>query len=299
MSILGPARRFAVTACIFSALAIAAVLGVAAADEAAIPFTLTDHNNIAVRALLNRTDPLTLMLHTAASDLTLTEEAVARLRSVKFGGTSSQQSWGGRGDSRFATKNRLEIGPLARDGVVVWEDKNSGQQTDGKFGLDFFKAPVVELDYDHSRIVAHDRLPAKAARYARMKLENSDGELFLTASCVIAGETYATKFLIHSGYAGSVLLDDAFAARSGIGGKIEITGETALKDSFDHTIKVKKGILPKFKIGPFALNRVNVGFFEGTLGQQKLSVIGGEVLKEFNLIIDKEHNDLYLERRHH
>lgn len=266
------------------------------ADEIVVPFTLTAQDNIAVSAVLNRTDALTLMLHTAASDVTLTEEAVKRARSLTFDGSASTQSWGGASDARVATKNMIEIGPLSRSDVTVREDKNSGQGTDGKFGLDFF-GPVVEIDYDRSRIAAHDRPPAKAVRYARLKVENDNGAFFATASCLIAGRAYTTTFLIHSGYSGGILLDDAFAAASGIDAKIAITKETVLKDSFDNAITVKSGVLPAFAIAGLTVADVPVGFFAGNLGQQKISVMGAAVLKRFNLIVDKADNAIYLQLR--
>ena len=42
-----------------------------------IPFQLTEHNNLSVPAILNDQDTLQLMLHTAASGLTVITEAVS------------------------------------------------------------------------------------------------------------------------------------------------------------------------------------------------------------------------------
>ncbi len=48
-----------------------------------IPFTLTSRNNIIVKATLNHADTLALMFHTAASFMTLTEEAVKKTKTLK------------------------------------------------------------------------------------------------------------------------------------------------------------------------------------------------------------------------
>ena len=123
--------------------------------EIAIPFTLTSHNNIVISALLNGTDTLNLMLHTAARDVTLTEEAVRKAKSIKFTNTTKVQSWGGESDSRYSKGNQLQLGPLQRKNLNIWEDKNSGHDTDGKFGLDFFENRIVEIDFDQHRIGLH------------------------------------------------------------------------------------------------------------------------------------------------
>lgn len=266
------------------------------AESVMIPFTLTVHNNIVVSALLNEADPLKLMLHTATADVRLTEEAVRKLKSIGFTNSAKVKSWGGEANSRFSKGNQLQIGALTRKDIVVWEDKNSGHDTDGKFGLDFFENQIVEIDLDQQQITLHQRLPHKAAKYERLKLENQHGNLFVQGSCLIEGKAYAHQYLLHSGYSGGLLLDDTFAANAGVDGKIKITEESSLKDSFGNTIKVKKGIVPVFLLGSAKLSDVPAGFFAGTIGTQKMSVLGGEILKQFNLIFDIANNDLYLMR---
>ncbi|MBL8189593.1 MAG: hypothetical protein JNK38_16400 [Acidobacteria bacterium] len=265
--------------------------------ESVIPFTLTAHNNIVVSAKLNGTDTLKLMLHTATADVRLTEDAVRKLKSISFTNSTKVKSWGGESDSRFSKENRLQIGALQRKDITVWEDKNSGHDTDGKFGLDFFQNQIVEIDFDHGHIALHKTLPRKAETYERLKLETQHGDLMVEGSCLIEGKSYTNKFLLHSGYSGGILLDDAFAATAGVDGKIKITEESSLKDSFGNTIKVKKGIMPVFLLGSAKLSNVPTGFFSGAIGAQKLSVLGSEILKQFNLIFDIAHNDLYLAPR--
>lgn len=267
-------------------------------SEVSIPFTLTAHNNLVVSAVLNDTDTLNLMLHTAASDVTLTEDAVRKSKSIKFTGTNKVKSWGGEADSRFSQGNQVQIGELRRNNINIWEDKNSGHDTDGKFGLDFFQHRIVEIDFDHGRISLHEKLPSKVEKYKRLKIENQNGQLLVQGSCLIEGKTYTNKFLIHSGYSGGILLDDAFAANAGVDGKIKITDESSLKDSFGNTIKVKKGILPVFVLGSAKISNVPAGFFAGATGTQKMSVIGTEILRQFNLIFDIAKNDLYIVPRH-
>ncbi len=263
-----------------------------------IPFTLTDQNNLVVSVVLNDTETLNLMLHTAASDVTLTEDAVRKTKSIKFTETSKMKSWGGESDSRFSKGNQVRIGQLQRNNITVWENKNSGKDTDGKFGLDLFHNRIVEIDFDQRRIVLHEKLPRKAGKYERLKIENQNGQLLALGSCLIEGKSYSNKFLLHSGYSGGILLDDAFAANAGVDGKIPIIEESSLKDSFGNTIKVKKGILPEFALGKARISNVPTGFFAGAIGAQKMSVLGGEVLKQFNLIFDIANSDLYMAPRH-
>lgn len=266
-------------------------------ETVSIPFTLSKQNSIVVEVQINDSHLLNLMLHTASSDVTLTEDTVRKLGDITLGNDVRIQSWGGTSDSHYSTGNRVRIGPLTRDNVTLWENKNSGEGTDGKFGLDFFGDSVVEINYDDGRIVVHDRLPGKARDYETLDLDTEDGELFVRGVCLFGEDNRENRFLIHSGYAGGLLLDDAFAASSGIGGKITITETSSLTDSFGHVIKVQKGVMPGFSLGHLRLSDVPVGFFSGDIGRQKQSVLGGEILKQFNLIFDIGHKKLYIKRR--
>jgi hypothetical protein len=71
-------------------------------------------------------------------------------------------------------------------------------------------------------------------------------------------------------------------------------GEKELKDSYGNIIKTQKAILPAFKIGNTTLSHVPVGFFAGAIGRQKMSIIGGDILKRFNIIIDAQREYIYL-----
>ncbi|MFT3825175.1 MAG: aspartyl protease family protein [Chitinophagaceae bacterium] len=260
-----------------------------------IPFQLTKYNNLSVQAVLNNKDTVNLMFHTAASSLTLTEEATKKITSLKFEGTDTVKSWGGAdNESRFSKSNTLQIGDLSWENIAIWENKNSGPLTDGKFGPDLFENKVVEIDFDKKVIIVHAALPAKAKKYEKLKLTHESDLLFVEAECSIDKSTYKNKFLLHSGYSGAILVDDKFAAETKMGDQLKIVDVKELKDSYGNVLKTKKAILPAFRIGNEKLTNTSVGFFEGAIGRQKISIIGGDILKRFNIIIDAQREYIYL-----
>jgi Aspartyl protease len=261
-----------------------------------IPFQLTEYNNLSVRAILNGKDTVNLMFHLAANAVALTEESVKKLKSLRFDATTdSIKSWGGQANSsRLSNSNTLQIGALTWEHVPIWEDENSGQHTDGKFGIDLFENKVIAIDFDKSIIEISTSLPVKAKTYEQLGLIFENDMMFLEADCEADKAVFKNKFLIHSGYAGDVLFDDKFANDNKLGDKLQIIGEKALKDSYGNILKTKKAILPVLKIGKVKLTNVPAGFFEGALGIQKMSIIGGDLLKRFNMIIDAERKYIYL-----
>lgn len=259
-----------------------------------IPFQLTSYNNMAIQAILNEKDTVQLMFHTAADALSLTEETTAKLRSLHWSGADSVQSWGGsENTSRSSKSNTLQIGALKWENVPIWENKNSGQQTDGKFGINLFEHKVIEIDFEKSIMVISTQLPKKVKRYEQAKLTLEHGYMLFEATAQLAGQAIKHPFLIHSGYSGSLLFDDGFVAANKIGEKLQVIDEKQLKDSFGNILKTKKAILPSLSIGKQKLVNVPVGFFEGALGRQKMSIVGGDILKRFNIIIDAQRTYVY------
>jgi len=84
-------------------------------------------------------------------------------------------------------------------------------------------------------------------------------------------------------------------AASKIGAELLIVDEKELTDSYGNVLKTKKAILPIFKIGAKEFEAIPVGFFEGSIARQKMSVLGGDVLKRFNLIFDMENAFVYVQ----
>jgi hypothetical protein len=261
-----------------------------------IPFQLTTYNNLSIQAILNRVDTVQLMFHTAANALTLTEETVKQLKSIHFVATTdSVKSWGGQANSsRYSPNNQIQIGGLSWDNQAIWENQLSGQYTQGKFGMDLFKNWVVEIDFDQSVILLHKDLPSKIKGFQKSKLYTKDEMFFIEAACSIQDSVILERFLIHSGYAGALLINDQFAQLHQLGKQLPIVGEKKLKDSFGNTVISKQASLPLFTIAEKNLSNVAVGFFEGSLGRQPYSIIGGDLLKQFNIVIDAQRQFIYL-----
>ena len=261
-----------------------------------IPFVLTKYNNIVIQSILNETDTLNLMFHTAAGDVGLTETTTARLKSLNASGTDTVKTWGGESTARYSKGNDLSIGNFKQEGLTIWEGKRSGHGTDGKFGPNFFEGKIIEINFDESVLILHDALPEMASRYKKHDLIIKDGLMFLEIDSKIDKATYTNEFLIHSGYSGAILYDDDFSNEHKLGEQLTIVSESELKDSYGNVLKTKKAILPKLAIGKTKFKDIPVGFFEGTIGRQRMSVVGGNVIKRFNIIFDLQNGDIYLKK---
>ncbi|HEX6430323.1 MAG TPA: hypothetical protein VF008_21675 [Niastella sp.] len=284
--------------CIYTCVLLLSFYQVARAQEkpTVIPFELTSNNNLSVQVILNTKDTVHLMFHTAAGSVTLIEESVKKMTSLHFSGADTLKSWGGNDNTaRFSKDNTLQIGDLTWEHTPIWENKYSGPGTDGKFGPDLFKDKVIEIDFDKKVIILHTSLPAKTKHYTKLKASFDNDMLFVEGTCNTGSQNISNRFLIHSGHAGSILFDDRFVADHKLGDQLKVTDTKELKDSYGNVLKVRKAILPGFLLGNTTLSDVPVGFFEGAIGRQKMSIIGGDILKRFNIIIDAPRAFVYLQ----
>ncbi|HEY9048779.1 MAG TPA: aspartyl protease family protein, partial [Ohtaekwangia sp.] len=193
--------------------------------EYVIPFHLTDYNNLSIEAVVNGKDTVHFMFHTAANSVSLIEEAVKRTTTLHFDSTYTTSSWGGDGNtSRRSSGNVLRIGDLTWHDLEIFENKYSGQQTDGKLGIDLFQEKVIEIDFDRNIIILRESLPKKTRRYEKLKLTREQEFMFVEAECVIGDASFKNRFLIHSGYAGAILFDDKFSGDNKLGEKLKIVG---------------------------------------------------------------------------
>jgi hypothetical protein len=175
-------------------------------------------------------------------------------------------------------------------------DKLSGQGTQGKFGPNLFKDKILEINFDTKEITVHAALPKsiKQDEYQRLKITYSRGIMFIEGALKIGDKTYPNQFMIHSGYGSTVLLDDQFSSENKIGEQLETISESELRDSYGNVLKTKKAMLPTFMLGEFEFNDIPISFFEGSIGRQQTSVLGSEILKRFNIILDQEKGFIYL-----
>ena len=182
------------------------------------------------------------------------------------------------------------------DHVPIWESKHSGTTSDGKFGINLFEGKIVELDFEHQYLVIHSSLPKAIDAYDELALVSEHGLMFLEGICLIKGEAYPNRFLVHTGYSGSILLDDAFVETHRIGEHLEVIKESVLKDSYGNELKTIHAILPAFQLNETQFVDVPIGFFYGSINRQKMSVIGGNMLKRFNIIFDLGEEKVYLKQ---
>lgn len=263
--------------------------------EHSIPFALTKHNNITIKALLNERDQVNLMFHLAVGSVSLTRQATRRLSSVKFDQAASITSWGGQKQpTRYSSSNTLQIRRQRWDTLAITEDEYSGHETDGKFGPHLFDGKVFELNFDTNRLLVHSALPKTTRQYTRFDIRLQNGTMFIESKTQVGDKLIPHQFMVHTGFGGTVLFDDKFAAAQELAKRLDVIGGRELKDSMGNILKTSKVMVPSMAFGDFQLQNVPAEIFPGALGRQKLSVVGTDILKRFNIIFDIGNGQIFM-----
>jgi len=263
-------------------------------ESTTIPFKLSEHNNIIIEGIFNGQDTADLMFHTAANDISIITEAAENMNTINWGKSEAVKSWGGDGESKMSNNNSLQIGSYQWDSLMVWESTLSAHYTDGKFGPNLFKGKNIEVDFNSKELKIHEFLNPVTEAYQKIPLEFDNGFMFIEGSSLLGKNNLKNKFLIHSGYSGSIMFDDQFANEHKLSEHITIIDEQELKDSQGNILKTKKGKLQQFTLGDIKFDSISVAFFEGAIGRQKMSVLGAELLTQFNFIIDAKREYIYI-----
>jgi len=265
-----------------------------------INFNLTAHNNIAIESVLNDTDTLSLMFHTAVGSVSLTPDCTERIIKNAATKSSDAKSWSGSEAVEFIEGNKLQITELSWDSITVWLNLLSGHDTDGKFGPNLFGDRFIEINFDDELIVLHENIDSILEGFATYKIVIDEHDsMFLEGVLSVNDQGIKNEFMIHTGYGGTIILDDQFYKDNKSIQSLKVIEESDLKDSFGNVIKTKKAIVDKFQLCGMEFQDVPISYFDSELEIQNTSVLGGAMLKRFNMIFDLKEMKIHVKPNKH
>ena len=262
-----------------------------------IPFRLTKYNNILVPVIINQKDTVQLMLHTGSDYITIIEDSYKKMKSIAISDTlNNVTSWAGYSDMKMSQNNIVKFGEEEFNQIPIFIDKQSGHESDGKIGLKFFEGKYLEINFDENKLYVYDKAPSKLKKYIKLNSRYSQETLYIKAFPLIDKKPIETEFMIHTGFSGALMISDDFAKEYKLLEKFEIIGESKLSDAAGNVILSKKSILPNFELANQTFQNVPISFFDSTIKIQHKNIMGGDLIKRFNLILNPEKNILYVKK---
>ncbi|WP_291047573.1 hypothetical protein [Empedobacter sp. UBA1574] len=262
-----------------------------------IPFRLTKYNNILVPVIINQKDTVQLMLHTGSDYITIIEDSYKKMKSISISDTlNNVTSWAGYSDMKMSQSNVIKFGNEEFSKIPIFIDKQSGHESDGKIGLKFFEGKYLEINFDENKLYVYDKAPTKLKKYTKLNSRYSQETLYIKAFPFIDKKPIETEFMIHTSFSGALMISDDFAKENKLLEKFEIIGESKLNDAAGNVILSKKSILPNFELANQTFKNVPMSFFDSTIKIQHKNIMGGDLIKRFNLILNPEKDILYVKK---
>lgn len=262
-----------------------------------IPFRLTKYNNILVPVIINQKDTVQLMLHTGSDYITIIDDSYKKMKSISISDTlNNVTSWAGYSDMKMSQNNVIKLGDEEFSKIPIFIDKQSGHESDGKIGLKFFEGKYLEINFDENKLYIYDKAPSKLKKYTKLNSRYSQETLYIKAFPFIDKKPIETEFMIHTGFSGALMISDDFAKEYKLLEKFEIIGESKLSDAAGNVILSKKSILPDFELANQTFKNVPMSFFDSTIKIQHKNIMGGDLIKRFNLILNPEKDILYVKK---
>ncbi|MFN0203145.1 MAG: hypothetical protein ACKVTZ_16585 [Bacteroidia bacterium] len=264
-----------------------------------IPFCLTTYDAIHVKALVNQRDSLNLHFDLGAFDVRLTQAAILKKTQLL---AHQPDALAGKAKPNFNNMQKvssLTMGTLTLTEPAFSSTMQTAQEMDGRFGWNVFEGKIVEMDYDKNLLIVHTKLPKKAKKYAAMDLT------FLRSFPCIKGELsaknkkYEGYFIMDTGSNKAMMIDSTWAAKLAFPQDLPLLKFASFQNPRGVVFQSKIVACPQFNIQTFSMENVPTTL----LGSQnptnfEVNLLGNDVLKRFNMILDFKHDRIYLQPNH-
>ncbi|MEI9958337.1 MAG: hypothetical protein WDM90_18995 [Ferruginibacter sp.] len=245
-----------------------------------IPFVLTAFNNLKLKAVINKKDTVDLKFDSGTTGLLLTDDAIKN----KIHSANTDNA-----------TNNLQIGNLTWDSLLVYPVALSGQGTDGRFGWDLFDGKIVEIDYDKNLFIVHTQLPKIKKAYSKFNIEYTHTLFCIEATLQIKSKEYKNRFLFDNGYQRTIMLDTVLMYEQDYPKDLKVIKKVIMKNGQGKDVPVITVNNERLNLGKQALFNIPVQLMTtGNPAGFKTHILGNEVLKRFNTIIDFQNNVVYL-----
>lgn len=243
-----------------------------------IPFVLSEYNNIIFKVTLDDKETLDLKFDSGTTDFLLTNETLSQLKLNNLKG------------------HHFKLGNQVWENQEIYPVELSGQGTAGRFGWNLFDGKIVEIDYDKKLFIIHSKLPKRDKSYTKLDMEFTHTLFCIQASMQIKDKAYKGRFLFDNGYQRTVMLDQQLIKEQQYPKEnLPVLKRTILKNGQGEEIPVLTVKNEKMFLGNVCLNDVPVQMLAtSNPAQFKTHILGNEVLKRFNTLLDFQENKVYL-----
>lgn len=255
-----------------------------------IPFSLGLDNKTYIKVKINNNELINFQFDLGATACILKENMSDDCK-VIWDGIAEMGSVTGTEKVRSSKSNQIKIGNLIWDSVGFFSTQFTNWGCKGIIGNSLLQDKIIELNYDHNIIVIHKILPTITKDYVKLEIQMRDGVPCIPVIIDNGISKAKNWYVFDNGYDNCLLVDKDFAMNNNLYGTMKVIGQ----NSNPMNGNTETVLAPKLFIGGYELNDVPIDL-QNPNDQQSYDrvIVGNDLLKRFNAIIDYQNNFIYL-----
>ncbi|MCH2213599.1 MAG: hypothetical protein MK086_00355 [Flavobacteriales bacterium] len=256
-------------------------------------FKISEANNVIFQTILDNKDTLDLFFDTGGTELVLTYDGIREQTTLLETNDSEDE------EDDFAIFDEetysLSLGNLTWDSLYIYPFPVGPEEAAGHFGWDLFEDKIVELDYDKGLMIVHSNLDRNLDDYSKLEIEYTH-TLFSIHGSISQGESnFSNRYLFDTGFQRAVIMDKDLRAKSGFPIDLPVIKESRLKNSEGTEFVNQVVEVDKICFGDACASEVPVQLLGApNPARFETHILGGELLKRFNTILDFQNDFVYL-----
>jgi len=248
-----------------------------------IPFFMKK-SRIYFKGKLNGNKDFNVMFDLGAGMTCINSKSVSR-SGIRFDGQINVQNTNGTNSEPTGSSNTLELGSIKWRKVPIVQVRNMEEDEDMIVGNSLFRDKIVEIDYDRKIVIISDSLSKDISDYSTHDVNYYQQRPRFEMDVKVGNKYYPFHFLFDTGRDGTMLIGEDFTARYNLWDQYKSIMTLGNK---------KIVVIPEVKIGKRIFRDIVTNANDPRHPNGKQSLLGNEVLNQFNLILDNHNGIIYL-----
>ncbi|HEV3325575.1 MAG TPA: aspartyl protease family protein [Puia sp.] len=248
-------------------------------------------------------DSLNFIFDTGCGGISLDSMTAKRLKLVPHPSSSYIRGIAGMRREELLDGMQLKVGTVILDSIKMQVNNYDiltsvyGEQIDGILGYTFFSRYLVRVDYDSSRIDIYSNGPVNYPKGGYLLRPLLAG-LPMMEGRLNDARDINTRFYFDTGAGRCLLFSSEFTADSAVFGPKKKRPVRAEGAGLGGKKEMELTTLKNFSIGPFRFHQIPTYVFDDSYDvtnyPQLGGLIGNDLLRRFNLILNYARSEIYL-----
>lgn len=260
-----------------------------------IPFVLENDHYIHIKGKVNNSATLDFIFDSGAGTCVLNERGQG-IAKIKIDGQTDGEGSSGFTVEQTSSSNHLQLSSLNWDKLsLTYIDYKGSINTDGVIGYNVFEDKVLEIDYEKSLLIVHDKMPLNISGYNKHQIRHDLNGTFIEATLSNGVKEYTGWYLFDTGGSLTVEVSGDYSKKNNLYGSMKNLGKGNATGNGKGFFESEIVELPTLNIFDHSIKEVPIHLasseksFYGEAG-----IIGNNILKRFNTFIDYPNATIYV-----